>query len=324
MIGSTDEGRARLTRTLKRLAIFLALLSLTALVLGSLGRWLWPFDLLAHFRVHCTAVLILASLVLLGVRDWKNGIVAALAAALAAVPLFDYLVPARATSLTVEPEQSLRALSLNAWFRNEDPLRLVDYLAKSGADVVVLQEVSQGEGTLLQSKLDMYPYAYVEGAGESDAVLFSRWPITRAETVRLSANGVSTIRATLDWSARPITLIAAHLHWPIGSLTADRRNAELAGLAALAQAERGPLVMLGDFNITPWSPHFRAFLDASRLRDCSLGHGLDPTWPSQFILAGIRIDHCFASPHWRALDARTGPAVGSDHRPMIVELELMN
>lgn len=324
MIGSTDEGRAPPARSLKRLAIFIALLSLTVLVLGFLGRWLWPFDLLTSFRVHCIAALILAAIVLLGVRDWKNGVVAALAAALAAIPLFDYLAPARQGSLPVEGEPSLRALSLNIWFRNEDATRLVDYLAKSGADIVVLQEIAQSQGTLLHSKLEMYPYAYVEGAGESDTVLFSRWPITAAETVRLSSNGVSAIRATIDWNARPITLVAAHLHWPIGPRTSDRRNTELAGLAVLAQSDRGPLLMLGDFNITPWSPHFRAFLDASGLHDCTLGHGLDPTWPSQVIALGIRIDHCFASPHWRSLDARVGPAVGSDHRPMLVELQLTN
>lgn len=324
MIGSTDEGRARLEHSLKRLAIFFSLLSLTALVLGFLGRWLWPLDLLSHFRVHCTAVLILAAFVLFALREPRNGLVAALAAVLAAIPLFDYVVPSRATPLAVEAEPALRALSLNAWFRNEDPLRLVEYLANSGADIVALQELSQVEGLLLHSKLEMYPYAYAEGAGESDTVLLSRWPISAAETVKLSANGVSAIRATIDWNAQPITLIAAHLHWPIGAQSTERRNAELAGLAVLAQAERSPLVILGDFNITPWSPHFRAFLDASRLRDCSYGHGLDPTWPSQAIALGIRIDHCFVSPHWRTLDARTGPAVGSDHRPMIVDLQLMD
>lgn len=82
--------------------------------------------------------------------------------------------------------------------------------------------------------------------------------------------------------------------------------------------------MLGDFNITPWSPHFRAFIEASGLSDCAIGHGLDPTWPSQLLALGIRIDHCFKSPHWRTLDARVGPSVDSDHRPMLVDLQLVD
>ena len=321
MIGSTGEGRAALTR-LHRLAIFTALLSLTALVLGFLGRWLWPFDLLNHFRVHCVAVLVIAAIVLLGLRDWKNGIVGVLAAAIAAIPLFDYLAPRGLTPLQSATEPSLRVLSLNVWFRNEDMARIADYLATSGADIAVLQEISEHQGRLLHAALEMYPHAYVQGASESDAVVFSRWPIAAAETVQLSADGVSAIRVTVEWEARPITLVAAHLHWPIGSRTSDRRNAELAGLAVFAQSHADPLLMLGDFNITPWSPHFRAFLDASGLHDCARGHGLDPTWPSQIIALGIRIDHCFASPHWRTLDARVGPSVGSDHRPMLVELQL--
>lgn len=324
MIGWSEERRARFTRSLKPFAIFIALIALTALVLGYLGRWFWPFDLLTHFRVHYTAALVLAASILLSVRDWKNAIVAVLAAALAAIPLFDYVVPRREAALELAPGPSLRALSLNIWFRNRDLTRLVDYLSRSGADVVVLQEISEDQGRRLHSKLDVYPYAYVNGASATDAVVLSRWPIRDAETVPLSANGVSAIRATIDWHKQPIALVAAHLHWPIGPRTSARRDAELAGLAVLAQSEARPLVVLGDFNITPWSPHFRSFLDASGLSDCAIGHGLDPTWPSQILPLGIRIDHCFASPHWHALDARVGPTVGSDHRPMLVELQLAN
>lgn len=322
MIGSNGEGRTAPPRVLHRLAIFVALLSLTALVLGFLGRWLWPFDLLNHFRVHCVALLVLAAGVLLGLKDWKNGIVAALGAALAAIPLFDYLVPQNPASLPASSEPSLRVLTFNVWFRNEDFARIADYLATSGADIAVLQEISEHQGRRLHAALEMYPYAYVGGASESDAIVFSRWPIGAAQTVQLSANGVSAIRVTIEWNERPITLVAAHLHWPIGPRTADRRNAELAGLAVLAQSHTDPLLVLGDFNITPWSPHFRAFLDASALHDCARGHGLDPTWPSQLIALGIRIDHCFASAHWRTLDASIGPSVGSDHRPVLVELQL--
>lgn len=324
MIGWSEERRARFTRSQKPFAILIALSALTALVLGYLGRWFWPFDLLTHFRIHYTAALVLAASILLGVRDWKNASVAMLAAVLAAMPLFDYVAPRRQAALQLEPEPSLRAVSLNIWFRNKDLARVIEYLSRSRADVVVLQEISEDQGRRLHSKLDVYPYAYVDGASETDAVVLSRWPIRAADTVRLSANGVSAIRATIEWDEQSIALVAAHLHWPIGPRTSARRNAELAGLAVLAQTEMRPLLMLGDFNITPWSPHFRSFLDASGLSDCAIGHGLDPTWPSQILALGIRIDHCFVSPHWRALDARVGPTVGSDHRPMLVELQLAN
>jgi endonuclease/exonuclease/phosphatase (EEP) superfamily protein YafD len=263
----------------------------------------------------------LSAIALLCLYDWKGGLIGMLAAALGAMPIVKYVVPAD-HPMQLEPGDTLRVMSLNTWFRNEDPNRLLEYLETSGADLIVLQEISTDEGRGLHARLKIYPYAFVEGAGASDSVVLSRWPITAVELVPLSADSVSAIRATIDWNGQPITLIGAHLHWPIGPRTAERRNSELAGLSLLAQSHPGPLVMLGDFNITPWSPHFESFLRVSGLQDCAVGHGVDPTWPSQVILAGIRIDHCFASSHWRSVDALTGPAVGSDHRPMIVELEL--
>ena len=83
-----------------------------------------------------------------------------------------------------------------------------------------------------------------------------------------------------------------------------------------------PLIVAGDFNVTPWSQHFHTALARSGLNDCAAGHGLAPSWPSQFPPLGIRIDHCWASQHWRSTDVRLGPSLGSDHLPLIADLEL--
>jgi endonuclease/exonuclease/phosphatase (EEP) superfamily protein YafD len=37
---------------------------------------------------------------------------------------------------------------------------------------------------------------------------------------------------------------------------------------------------------------------------------------------GIRIDHVLAGDEWRVLEARVGPDLGGDHRPVVVKLEL--
>jgi endonuclease/exonuclease/phosphatase (EEP) superfamily protein YafD len=117
-------------------------------------------------------------------------------------------------------------------------------------------------------------------------------------------------------------LLGVHLHWPMTPGEARIRNRQLTRVAAIANATSGPLVVAGDFNVTPWSPHFRRVLATSGLRDCALGQGLGASWPAPATWLGIRIDHCLASAHWRVLDARVGPHLGSDHRPIIVELAL--
>jgi endonuclease/exonuclease/phosphatase (EEP) superfamily protein YafD len=287
-------------------------------LLAMLGRHFWALDLLAHFRLHYIAALLFSSIALLLLRQWQSGAFAMLGALIACLPVIDYLPkPEPATQTHI-----LRAVSLNVWFRNDDLTSAVRYLESTGADVLVLQELSQQRAAAIAPMLKSFPYAYLDGADASDTVLFSKWPFQQTSIEKLAQDGVSAIRAVIDWRGKPITLIAAHLHWPMGPQSAARRDAELAGLSRLAQPFEQPLVILGDFNITPWSPHFRTLTDTFGLDDCALRHGFNQTWPSQVLPVGIRIDHCLATTHWRAVRVWTGPDVGSDHRPMGVELQL--
>ena len=59
------------------------------------------------------------------------------------------------------------------------------------------------------------------------------------------------------------------------------------------------------------------------LRDSSRGMGLQPTWPADIPLLWIPIDHCLYSDGIEIRGRRTGPDVGSDHFPLIVDFELV-
>ena len=179
----------------------------------------------------------------------------------------------------------------------------------------LLPQEAQRLGTYLTS----YPYSFNEPQPHG-VVIFARWPIVSAESVPLADAGVLAARVTLNWHGTPVTVLGVHLHWPLGPTNSRLRNAELAAIASFAAAHSEPLIVAGDFNITPWSRHFRTALERSGLHDSAAGHGLAPSWPAQFPPLGIRIDHCWISRHWRSTDVRLGPASGSDHLPLIAEL----
>jgi endonuclease/exonuclease/phosphatase family metal-dependent hydrolase len=52
--------------------------------------------------------------------------------------------------------------------------------------------------------------------------------------------------------------------------------------------------------------------------------GLLPSWPTFlfFKCLMLPLDHCLVSHDIRVADARTGEPIGSDHLPLIVEIEL--
>ena len=153
-------------------------------------------------------------------------------------------------------------------------------------------------------------------------MIFSRWPLLEKQPVALAPQGVNGSHVVLDWRGTRVGLLGVHLHWPLGSANSRLRNEELDGIAAFAGSRKEPLLVAGDFNVTPWSTHFRGAVARSGLGDCAQGSGFAPTWPAQFLPLGIRIDHCLASREWSRIDVRTGPSLGSDHRPLIADLNL--
>jgi endonuclease/exonuclease/phosphatase (EEP) superfamily protein YafD len=79
--------------------------------------------------------------------------------------------------------------------------------------------------------------------------------------------------------------------------------------------------MVGDFNVTPWSPLFADLLRDSGLADSCRGFGWQPTWPTRLpAMFRIPIDHCLHGAGVAIVDRRVGPEIGSDHLPLLLEL----
>ena len=301
-----------------------------AFVLGLLGRQHWLLDLLSHFRVQYAAALAACGLGLWLLRRRRRA-VAALAAALgvAATVLMHAGAPLPAAQAVTPAfhvqaaSPAFRFVTFNQRMGNPGAAAIGAWLESSQADVVALQELDTPLAVQqLAAALPSYPHVQARFGLWSDVTFFSRWPIVSAQDVELSPGGARALLVRIDWRGQPLTLLGVHLHWPMGAHNSRQRDAALQALAALAQAVPGPLLIGGDFNITPWSPVFGAALQASPLADCARGQGLLHSWPTFLAPASIRIDHCLASPHWRVQQVSAGPALGSDHRPMLNQLEL--
>jgi endonuclease/exonuclease/phosphatase (EEP) superfamily protein YafD len=285
---------------------------------AALGRWWWPLDLFSHFTVQYA---VLFALVAVAALMMKHRAIAAFAAAGALASGAQIAAYAGLTSASASTAE-FRLISFNTWYRNRDHARLTEYLERMDPDVIVLQEITSQQVEELRSRLPHHRYAYADAAKPHGAAIVSRWPITSATPLELTPDGARAAEVRVRWRASEIAVIGVHLHWPLGPNASRLRNRELAALAARARQIEGPLLISGDFNITPWSAHLREFSDEAGLADCARGHGLAPTWPAQFAPLQIRIDHCFASPQWRAIEVSSGPRLGSDHRPIVAELTL--
>ena len=301
-----------------------------ALLAGMLGRQGWVLDLFAHFRPQYGALFFAIALVSLARRHAALAFASMAGAVLAMVPVVQHLgllsISAQAVGSPTTGAQDMaapfRLVTYNTWLRQRDHTSLAEYLESADADTIVLQEIGHAQADALHTRLSSYPYAYTE-PGLDGAVVFSRWPILEARTVRLGEKGTPAAWVVIRWRDVDTTVLGVHLHWPLGGRSARLRNQELAHVAAYARSVTGPLLVAGDFNTTPWSSHFQDMIRASGLGNCAAGRAIAGSWPAQFMPLGIAIDHCLASHHWRSLNVRTGPRLGSDHLPVVADLMLL-
>ena len=100
------------------------------------------------------------------------------------------------------------------------------------------------------------------------------------------------------------------------------RDGQLAELATLVGHQRHPVMLLGDLNASPWSYPFRRLLRDTGLLNSMRGWGVQPTWPAPLGPLGIPIDHVLHSEEIRITRRSTGPWIGSDHLPLIIEFAI--
>jgi endonuclease/exonuclease/phosphatase (EEP) superfamily protein YafD len=219
----------------------------------------------------------------------------------------------------------LKVASANVYLGNHDLARLARWLEAEDPDLVFLQEVAAE--AVPQLPVDRYPHAVIRRPFEPyTVVLLSRHPVEVMQEVELDARLEGhrrSYRVAVDWNGRRLAVAAVHLAAPMAPWFHDTRNALLRDTVAWVRQQQRPALIAGDLNATPWSRPLRRAADEGMRRATSLV----PTWASMPWLSAvvpgfIPIDHVLASSHWTVVEHGVGPALGSDHRPVVVSLRL--
>ena len=333
---SGSAGVTPLRRRLGAIAIISIGAVLTATICAAFGRSFWLGDLCTHFRVQYVALSLLGVILFIWLR---RPLLIAISLAVLAVNItagasaFGW--PQKAPGAIEEAQaapathtaRTLHVASINVYYRNTEHEKVVRFLSEEKPDVVVLVEITPTWRRALNSLDSIYRYRYfsaspIQRVGprvERGVLMMSRWPIERADPIDFGEWAEPGISATLNVRGQPLHVIGVHPCWPMGPGIAAERNREFKQIAGVARSIKGPLVVLGDFNVTPFSPHFKSLLSQSGLRSAAESHWV-PTWPTFLPIAGIQIDHALISPDVTALHFARGPRIGSDHWPIVVEL----
>ncbi len=286
-----------------------------------LAPYYWLFDVFTHFRVQYCLGLALAALLLLFPRHFiTSGLFGIFSLFNLAVIVPLYLgVPVQETT----PKTTLRAFLSNVNMYRGDPWHVGQAIKKFNPDLVVLEEVNDHWVRRLRRFMTVYPYVKLETRNDCMGMsLYSKLPIKWAEVFHMGSMRLPWVAATLETEKGDFHVITVRTLPPFNEHTSKIRNNLLARIPGMVQSATAPVLLLGDLNITPWSPHFKHLLAESGLKDSSQGRGVQPTWPTGHYLFMIPIDHCLHTDGITIADKQVGPYIGSDHYPVIVDFSL--
>ena len=306
---------------------------LTAMVIGGLAlatglsffaRQWWVFELTSHFRVQYFLVLFVCSCVCVFRAHYRWALTAGIVALinLAIFAPFERVVHAN-TSAEKPYSRNYRAVLVNVSYDNDDYAQLVDYIRLINPDLLLLLEVNDVWMSKLKGIQDTFPYLKGHVHKKYGIVLMSQIPIKQSSILFFGEEDIPTVVATIVTQDKTLfTLLGTHPRSPVSAVHAHSRNEQLSKIATLVSQRTNPVVLLGDLNVTPWSPVFWDFLAHSGLHDSQKGIGYQPTWPTMFPFAWIPIDHCLISSEVYVSNRQVGPNIGSDHYPLVVDLSI--
>jgi endonuclease/exonuclease/phosphatase (EEP) superfamily protein YafD len=318
-MNSTRSASEPALRLVRAVVTGLVLLVGLATLVGVLDRVWWVFELADVFRLQYLAVLVVSAVAALALRRPRLAVMAATLALVNVAVLGISLTPT-ATASDEPALGSLRLVVANVEVGNTDFAAVGRLVTRTHPDVFGVTELTPEMARHLASELPQYHARVL--ATRSDAYgigIFSRVPLRSAQIVHLPADGgPPTAVASLRVADRPLTFVVTHVHTPFAGSIHVRQ------LQALAEARPNlgdRVVVCGDFNTPPWSGPLRDFAGDAGLRDLYGRHAWRGySWPTWSSLLRVPLDNCFLSGGVRVRAYRDGPNVGSDHRPLVVDL----
>jgi endonuclease/exonuclease/phosphatase (EEP) superfamily protein YafD len=283
-------------------------------------------ELFSHFKIQYLLASVTCAVILALYKSYAFSIVLVLAAVLNSV----FVVPwyfSDPKNIPDNVQADVTLLHSNVFTNNVKFKNFIELVNKENPDIFVMQEVNQKWLSETRELEKIYPHMLTIPREDNFGIaLFSKYPFDSIKEVNLSDSDIPSIVATLLITGQLVTVITTHPLPPVGKDYYHSRNAQIDKVAEMSRNHQGPLIIIGDLNLTMWSDDYMPLELGTDLRNARKGFGMLPTFPAQFQLPifMIPIDHCLVSSHFVVHDIKVGKDIGSDHLPLIIKLSLKN
>lgn len=240
-----------------------------------------------------------------------------------------------AIRLPIAEAANYKVLSANLLIRNTNAKRILDLVQQEQPDLALFMEVNDQMGKQLETLTAILPYSSNQQTPyRLGTVLYSKTPLTDIELPKFNTRSAVHVTAHTQINGQPISLVGIHPFPPVNPELFKDRNQAFAAVGKYVKTQSDPVILMGDFNTTMWSPYYRQLARQTGLKNTRSHFGILPTWPSKLSyihlpklnpltkLFQIPIDHCLASSALKVVGMHTGPDVGSDHLPIVIDFQL--
>jgi endonuclease/exonuclease/phosphatase (EEP) superfamily protein YafD len=237
---------------------------------------------------------------------------------------------------------TIRVATFNMHGNSSDYDAIVEWLESSDPDIVLFQEATPSfVETVLNMLSDQYPnQRFNEQARDWGNGFISKYPIVESSDL---VENPRNQRVVIEVNSEEIAVYNVHFqvpmqndphlfetgfHWLDLALHYDEtgRNNQIAELLTTLKTEPLPFVVAGDFNMSQhtitYSSVAVAMTDSFRRTESGLG----ATFPATLSIIPplLRIDYVWYQRNaFRAIDTQVGPHLGSDHLPVIADIEML-
>ena len=227
----------------------------------------------------------------------------------------------------VDPKSRLRVLVSNMELENDRYSTWLQTVRGANADIVIALEPGKRWVEKVESIFNEYPHRVIYPQENwYGMMMLSRLPIESNKIRFLVQDDVPSIDATIRMNdAQSVRVIGVHPRppEPIRDNDATARDAELVLWGRELKKETGPVIIGGDLNDVAWSQTTRLFLRSSGLLDPRRGRGLFNSFHADHWWMRFPLDHIFHSTHFTVNGIERLSHVGSDHFPIVIDLQLV-
>ncbi|HAC62539.1 MAG TPA: endonuclease/exonuclease/phosphatase [Cyanothece sp. UBA12306] len=317
----------------KNILNIIILLSIIALTIISLVSYKFGkefiLELFSHFQLQYFLLSIILLFFLLSNRPSKFVLIALIFTTINSVHIIPWHLEINHT--INHKTTNLKLLTFNVHKDNKKYFQTIQFVKKEQPDLVAFIETTPEWHKKLELLGDTWPYIcgkYSKYAQE--LIVYSKQELKDCKIEQFAAYEKLNISAKLTINKQTISLIVTHPQAPISEQFFAWRNQQLDSMAKYIKNLDKPIIVMGDLNITMWSPYYEKLISSTNLKNARQGFGILPTWPTQNTYSlfpkflapflSIPIDHYLISPNIQVVNLKTGPNIGSDHRPLVAEL----